>query len=241
MRMIGRPAVVAALLAGVVLTAPPAVAEDRTTDPVGDGTPDIVALTTIVTADRELVMEWEFAEDYVVAGSFLTVHFAGANDPPAMGCSGYTAAYAVGLPSLESPGAGLAAPDPTSDLGWSEVTPLDYWVSGRTVTIVLPMGLVGWPEPVRFAALVYTGAPADDDADADRFPDWRPGGDVSCHTVFGTRVPTGVRPVPPASGVGVGVLAGAAAIIIAGLVVYWRMRRLTGGAGATRTSAPTTR
>ncbi|MGE5235004.1 MAG: hypothetical protein ACM3O7_01495 [Acidobacteriota bacterium] len=146
---------------------------ERVSDPIGDGTPDFVAVTTSLVND-EVVFDFEFASDHGLGDSFLTIFIPSLDVLDQTDCSAYTTEYLIQMPALGrmDSAPGLSVPDPGREGGWSEATPLDYTLAGGQLTIRVPLGLIGNPEVLHFSADVYNIESGIEGLD--RLPDWDP-------------------------------------------------------------------
>jgi hypothetical protein len=215
-------------------------AGDRVSDPVGDGSPDIVGVTTTVSGD-EVILEFEFAEEYIVGRSTLGILFMGSESP----CDPYASTSGIGLPAWDRSGAGLVFPDPSSDSGWVEPsTALDYRVDGPRVTIRLPRTLIEHVD-LRFTA--YAGMRPDPQGAFDYFPDRR--GDIStCHEVRLLAIvspsPASASPDPSdgsgrSSGSGPWVVPGLIGLLVVAVAFYVLWRTTEHRSGGTKHALPT--
>lgn len=208
-------AAVLALLFGITSVT---LAADRASDPAGDGSPDILYVTTTLTYDDELIFEIEFADDY------LTDVATGAIWIPPRGapCSGYpVGGYIITLP-FGGLGAGLLDADKGTEVYAFQAVPLPYTIDGPRVTVQVPLGLIGSPEVVRFVASAYR---MDQRPRPDDFPD---GDDGPCHEVALV-----AESPPPSAAAGAASMTGgddlwpqaalvSLLVIAAAVLVYWR-------------------
>ena len=161
---------------------PAVLATSRFSDPVGDATVDLVAVTTITTAE-DVRFEIEFATDFLAdrppdaPGSGLYVLFGlPAAEPGAEPlCNGYVSPLIASVPAI---GPAPSGETWTADLRahFDEVVaPLQATISPRLVTVTVPLALIEDPEVLHFAVLAY--GPTDDPPD--HSPD--ASADAACH------------------------------------------------------------
>lgn len=157
----------------------PVLATDHFSDPVGDGTPDLVEITTVATGDT-VIFDVEFATDFDPLESVFTVLIADTAAAPAGACNAYLVPYWVELtaippfPSGEAWEAGLFS---KTDAGIPAlIGPLDTAILGPRVSFAVPLSLIGDPWPFRFRAFARGGETLDT---LDRSPD----SFDACHSV----------------------------------------------------------
>jgi hypothetical protein len=148
----------AALLTVVALATACVSVEPQFRDAKGDGTPDIVAVSTRPTVDS-VRLEVEFAADFVLADHDLGVIVAEPRQGESPVCNAYMGPYVVMVPARNTntgevlyDGA-LVTGDPTAATGWSDPVSLDTTFDGRRVTVTVPLAMIGDPEVLYFAVL----------------------------------------------------------------------------------------
>lgn len=159
--------VVAATL--LVATGARVDADEPVTDPIGDGTPDIIAVATSFT-NEELALEIEFADDYLIDTYMLDIAIADPELVAEAGCGGYILKYLIHM---------ALTPVVTTGPDWEPTgTALPYAVSGPRVWVYVPLGLLdsgrGLLNEQRFVYFSIWSRvvnPVDSDAVQDRFPD----------------------------------------------------------------------
>lgn len=126
-----------------------ALAADRLTDPTGDASPDIVAVSATVTSSRTVVLEIEFAEAgwaEALAEQNMSPVVWVDTDGALDGCrSSWLAEYGI---------AGLMSGDQIV-LMWGamdtlHLPELEHAVDGQRLAITLPLALVGDPASIGF-------------------------------------------------------------------------------------------
>jgi len=148
----------AALLTVVALATACVSVEPQFRDAKGDGTPDIVAVSTRPTVDS-VRLEVDFAADFVVADDNLGVIIAEPPQGTSPLCNGYLGPYVVMIPTRGvNTGevlydGGLVTADPTAATRWSDPMSLDTTFDGRRVTVTVPLAMIGDPEVLYFAVL----------------------------------------------------------------------------------------
>lgn len=148
----------AALLAVVVLATACVSDEPQFRDPRGDGTPDIIGVSTRPTVDS-VRLNVEFAAHFVVADDDLGVIIAEPQQGESPVCNAYMGPYVVMVPARHTntgevlyDGA-LVTEDPTAATGWSDPVSLDTTFDGRRVTVTVPLAMIGDPDVLYFAVL----------------------------------------------------------------------------------------
>lgn len=131
-------------------------------DLVGDGTVDILAVTTSL-ANENLDIAFEFSGDYRRDESVLEIDIADPAQVVQQSCF-WNREYRIRLSREEDPALMVADADP------SEGTPLSFWISGSRVGIEVPLSLIGSPPSVYFTASAYRAGPTP--GTVDHFPNW---------------------------------------------------------------------